>query len=209
MKQGDKHWNQLAAACEELGREYVIVAEFNRDPKTREYTLFAIWTACREFSNWDGKEHISFHGWDVEHSRTHGYCYHLSSGGILHAEVSGIYWRHPLANHLVREATNRAFVPGDGGLFRKANRTRRLRRLPDWMDNPDPMEWLNENGIQASAVYCAKCRDYLPEDSEQPCSHLWWCETSGEYRGEGSLEEPNNPCADPECYWCERMSAES
>lgn len=54
-------------------------------------------------------------------------------------------------------------------------------------------------GLEQDARYCSICEDCVPV--ENPCAHVWWCQTDGWYRGPGA-EEPHGPCDDPDCVAC-------
>lgn len=113
------------AICVEIDREYPYVAYFHLE-NDGSYTLFGLRTVKRQIARHDGKEYLSNSGWDVDWiKRDQQYAYHESSGGgSLLQTVHGLYWRHPLWLHGVREETARYI----GKAFRKRNKTRRLRR---------------------------------------------------------------------------------
>lgn len=35
-------------------------------------------------------------------------------------------------------------------------------------------------------VYCPRCRDWLPDESDEPCEHIWWCDRCGHQSAPGS-----------------------
>lgn len=56
----------------------------------------------------------------------------------------------------------------------------------DTLDAPLPIDGeVNpfENSCMDSVEYCSKCNDHLP--TENPCSHIWWCEKCADYSKPG------------------------
>lgn len=190
--------------CVEPDRHYPYLAEFHLEGDGT-YRLFSLTTIERHVAR-DGKEYLGRTGWDVEWIGGYQqYCYHQSSGGgSLRMEVSGIYWRHPDMLHIVREETAR-YV---GIKFRKRNRTRRLRRIPEEILNRDQyedlMEMLGSEGIDSDTYYCSVCEARLPDREEDYCEHVWWCDTDGMLRGPGSDEGDAALCEDEDCFHCAR-----
>jgi|ERR1700722_2869721 len=203
------------AICVELDREYPYLAELHHN-EDGTYTLFSLHTIKRQIARHNGEEWISNTGWDVDWiERDKQYAYHDSSGGgSLRHKVSGIYWRHPLMLHAVREETARYA----GKEFRKRNKTRRLRRIPAELVKdpygrspyPDLMAMLESTGIDAKAYLCAICKEYLPERDEYFCEHVWPCDSDAVLRGPGSADEDyQEPCDDEDCFWCQRQREKS
>lgn len=53
---------------------------------------------------------------------------------------------------------------------------RLLKRLPG-----NPFE--RDDVCEGQTVHCTKCRDYLPDDADRPCAHLWWCDACCSWAG--------------------------
>jgi hypothetical protein len=193
--------------CVELDREYPYLAEFHLE-NDGTYRLFSLHTVSRSIAN-TGKEYVGKTGWDVAWIERDGtYAYHQSSGGGgLRHKVSGIYWRHPDMPHMVREET----ATYCDKAFRKRNKTRRLRRIPDDLLRDHYgrgkydclMEMLESTAIDSDVYYCAICEQDLPDRPESLCQHVWWCDETGALRGPGS-DEYTEPCEDEDCYDCSR-----
>lgn len=124
--------------------------------------------------------------YDVDYSKKFGYLFHQSGfGGDCSVRVEGLYF--VFGDVKINEAPSN-FVTRKS---RRLNPTRRLTKLPPYFDlepGTDILDWLQHNGIEQDAVYCSICRDYLPGDSYNLCSHIWWCEKSGWY------STPSEPC---------------
>lgn len=159
-----------------------IAAEFHKDAGKR-LNLFSM-TVVSESIHHDGKTYHHVDGYDVDWSKTYGcYVFHNSSSGIM-SPVSGIYF---LSGDIkVKEepctlVDARDKPPWRGKrtrIIRERNRTRRLRKLPKAFDMEgvdNLLEWLELNGIEAGASYCSECKDWLPEDADDLCDHVWWC----------------------------------
>ena len=116
--------------------------------------------------------------YDVDFSRSYGYIFHMSgaSGRDETSEVGGIYAvsGEPRVTEVPSQLADET--------ARQRNRTRRLRRLPSAFDlepTHDLFDWLVANAIEQDAVWCSKCRDWLP--GETLCAHTWWCNKTGWY----------------------------
>lgn len=156
--------------------EIAAIAIFHKRPNGR-FELFSVYTTGPDFRYRNG--------YDVDWCRRDGlYYYHSSSGGPLMPNnpmpVDGIYWS--AKPELVKEQSsticNRA--------SRKRNKTRRLAGIPRaftkyrWKSSHkyrDIFDWLQDNGREDTAIFCAECEDHLPV--ENPCEHIWWCEVNG------------------------------
>lgn len=115
--------------------------------------------------------------YDVDFSRDRGcHLYHMSgAGGRPPIEVSGIY---VLSGEPVEVTESPCNLVQEAS--RKRNRTRKLLSAPaDFKleEGWDYLDWLERNGIHGDAVWCAKCRDFMHEES--PCRHVWWCDRVG------------------------------
>jgi hypothetical protein len=147
--------------------------------------------------------------YDVEWSRQYGcYLYHMSGGGGGDVvEARGPY--HVSGDVAVRErapqwvsARDRPPWKGKRTLnIQRRNTTRRLRQLPmsfsDMKPGWDLLDWLKWNAIETDAVYCSACDDWLPDTSNAPCDHVWWCDKNGWW----STPSERCKCKDrEECY---------
>jgi hypothetical protein len=171
-----------------------LVAEFHKDSGGR-LTLFAL-TTIEDGTDPDGREYSMRKYYDVERSHRYGYVYHCSGmGGGARIAVSGIYFATP-GVEIKEEPTQlvdaRDKPPWRGKRtrpIRKRNKTRRLRVLPKAFTpdrGRDLLDWLEVNGIDDDAIYCASCRDYVP--GRDLCEHSWWCNVTGWY------STPSEPC---------------
>lgn len=156
-----------------------IVAEFQKNARGH-LILFALTTISEK----GGREQ-----YDVDHSRSYDYLFHLSgAGGGPTVEVSGIYFASPGASvkeercTLVSADDKPPWLSKKTAAIRNRNRTRRLRSLPKsfaleagW----DLLTWLEYNAIQSDSVWCSTCRDCFPETDT--CDHCWWCNQIGEW----------------------------
>jgi hypothetical protein len=50
---------------------------------------------------------------------------------------------------------------------------RRIKRLPNGFQR----QTLFENAIEGETIWCSRCKDQILE--EDPCDHIWWCDTCG------------------------------
>ncbi len=129
--------------------------------------------------------------YDVDWSRAaDAYLFHMSgaSGRVVAPEISGIYFFSGEPASVVEIPSNLADERA-----RERNRTRPLRRLPGQFTlypGWDLLDWLEQYGIAGDAVWCATCRDFLPE--EDLCSHTWWCNRTDIY----STPDDRCACAD-------------
>jgi hypothetical protein len=123
--------------------------------------------------------------YDVDWSRTYRcYVYHMSGcGGFARPlEVDGIYYASVGAP--IRETPSRLVDERS----RRRNATRRLARLPKaFSGGENILRWLEQNGINDEAIWCAACRDWLP--GSDLCRHVWWCDRTGAY------STPDERCA--------------
>jgi hypothetical protein len=194
-------WDAAKAICVELNREYPYLAEFHLNADDT-YRLFQLYTVERHISPHYG-EMIGKTMWDVDWiERDQCYAYHQSGGGgSLRHEVSGIYWRHPSMLHAIRERT----ATYCDKIFRRRNRTRRIRRIPPTVldGHEDLMKMLEHHGVDASTYYCQICEEYLPDIDSELCEHVWWCDDDSVLRGPGSPEYPD-PCGSEDCWHCSR-----
>lgn len=164
-----------------------IVAEFWK-PEKGLLELHSL-AVIEKVTGHDGKKYLSRTGYDVDHSKTYGYIFHMSSsGGSMEIEVSGIYFSS--GNPSVKETPvqyvdSKDEPPWEGSktvAIRKRNRTRRLLKLPAEFKarrGEDLLDWLKKNAIQGDAVWCSECQDELPGD--ELCEHCWWCSATGMY----------------------------
>lgn len=183
--------------CVELDREYPYLADFQLEGDGA-YRLISLHTISRSMRSHYG-EMIGTAVWDVDWiERDQHYAFHQSGwGGSLRLQVSGIYWRHPDMEHVVREQTARY----RNRQFRKRNKTRRIRRIPIELEGySDLMQWLNNTASESDTYYCTVCRERLPDNNQ--CAHVWDCEDAV-LRGPGSEEDPE-PCDSEDCYYCSR-----
>jgi hypothetical protein len=135
----------------------------------------------------DGKTYLSQRHYDVEHSRRFGYLFHMSGSGGFPLKVDGLY--HVSGNlngdtvieepcQLVDSSDRPPWRSRKTRAIRERNRTRLIRLPKQFSGEPDMLAWLERNGIQSDAVFCATCRDYLPGDNAYD-----WCE----HMAEGNL----------------------
>lgn len=139
----------------------------------------------------DGKTYLSQYLYDVEWSRRFGYIFHMSGAGGFDLEVEGLYHvSGDLHGEKVTEKPCRLIDPNDRPPYRSAktkairdrNKTRRIRLPKQFQGEPDVLAWLELNGINSDAVFCATCDDWLPGDNACDwCPHIWWCEKTGWY----------------------------
>ncbi len=123
--------------------------------------------------------------YDVEWSNQYGYLYNMSGfGGGRQFDVDGPYWTS--GGVAVTESKTRLV----NRAARTRNRTRRLRRLPLAFSGAGGsiLGWLEQNAINADALWCALCRDWLPDESNYPCQHIEWCDESNWWH------TPSEPC---------------
>lgn len=173
----------------------VIVTQFFKWGDGEPIRLWAF-TVFRKKTGHGGRTWTSRDEYDVEWCHTTGcYIYHQSGGGGgSRVDVYGPY--HVSGNALVRErhdvfvgerapqwVSARDIPPWNGKRtlkIRRRNRTRRLRQLPMCINQMQPgwdiLDWLEHNAINARAVYCSECDDWLPDTNDDPCDHVWWCD---------------------------------
>lgn len=115
--------------------------------------------------------------YDVDYSRDRGcHLYHMSgAGGTGLPEVSGIY---AISGEPAEVNESPCNLVDEASRIRNA--THRLTSIPPQFrleKGWDFLDWLGQNGIHGDAIWCAKHRDFLHEDS--PCEHIWWCNRTG------------------------------
>jgi len=174
-----------------------LLAEFHKDSSKRLW-LFSVYVLSERMSRFSGENVQYADGYDVEWcKRYQSYVFHNSSSGIMPKDIDGIYFIS--GDVKVKEkpcqlVDARDKPPWKGKrtrIIRERNRTRRLRKLPKAFEMghaTNLMEWLQDNGIENGATYCSECRDWLPEDADELCDHVWWCAKTGSY------STPNERC---------------
>lgn len=171
-----------------------IVAEFYR--ARNGLTLHAITVIEDKTSHDGGRVYRSKRYYDVDWSRTYAsYIFHESGGGGGEpVDISGLYYVSGEAE--VRPGPTqwcgyqgKRSGPNSTKEIRKRNRTRRLNVPPRGIDlepGQDILDWLERHAFEQKAVFCATCRDSLPD--EHLCEHIWWCDKIGWY------STPTEPC---------------
>ena len=102
------------------------------------------------------------------------FLYHWSSNSLYLEHPDGTFWA---AADLRTEDIDKRKVTGT-----------RLTKMP----GKYPLEGLFSLGIEVDAVWCKKCRDFLPDvDMIDICDHVHWCEKHGMWTGPGS----DDPCS--------------
>lgn len=120
--------------------------------------------------------------YDFEYCRRDGLVYYNMSGCGLTAKAIGAP-RFCEPKKTVRSvriwvAPGLRLVDERGRTVRKheSRGYRLLERLPgNPFDRPDVCE--------GSTVYCRTCKDYLPDDTDRPCAHVWWCNACSSWAG--------------------------
>ena len=170
----------------ETTHERGILAEFFKDTskRVRLYSLRVV----EKYRAHDGGYHDRYTEYDVDWCRRDScYLYNMSGCGPAkqHLPARGIFY---CSGPVKKRRYPSRWVARD------RNQTRQLARLPrhlgQGLQGRDLLEWLQNNAVEQSAVYCSTCRDYLPDDAL--CKHFWWCDQSGEHSTPGNRCECKN-----------------